>query len=109
MNARAIWFCFGGEGDAAGRKTTGGPTDRLTFCENLGSWLQVYVPAYKRHGRELRREIRDLRLAVYVILRGWGGVYVFIGATASARGLKGLEVHWRWIYSCCNPSTLGVP
>jgi hypothetical protein len=57
--------------------------------------------------------ITDLRLAVYVILRVVGGggwwVYVFIGVTASARGLKGLEVHWRWLYSCCNLSVLGVP
>jgi hypothetical protein len=39
---------------------------------------------------------------------GVGGVYVFIGATASAMVLKGLEVHWRWLYSCCSPSALGV-
>jgi hypothetical protein len=70
MNARAIWFCFGRQ---RRRQEDDTGSDRLTFCENLGSWLQVYVPAYKRHGRELRPVIRDLRLAVYVILRGWGG------------------------------------
>jgi len=68
MKVRAIWFCFVRR--RLRQEDDRGPTDRLTFCENLGSWLQVYVPAYKRHGRELRPVIRDLRLAVYVILGG---------------------------------------
>jgi len=46
MNTRAIGFCFGRR--RLRQEDDRGPTDRLTFCEDLGSWLQVYVPAYKR-------------------------------------------------------------
>ena len=109
MNTRAIWFCFGWwrprqEDDKGARLID------LPFAKTWDPGCKFMYLHIKGRRRELRAVIRDLRLAVYVILQGWcGEVYVFTGATASARGLKGLEVNWRWLYSCCNPSALGVP
>jgi len=60
----------------------------LPFAKTWDPGCKFMYQRIKGHGRKLRPVIRDLRLAVFTLFcRGRvGGVYVFIGVTASARG-----------------------